>query len=280
MRLYKITLVQTSQSRPKEVKRFIQSLNAQKGVDFSTIQYIFVDQGDHREIFSELNPIITFDYIKSEKCSLSHARNLALNIVKGKYIAFPDDDCWYEPDTLAKVYNLLFDKGYDGVSGIGYNENGRLTSNFPLKSAVITKLNLCAAISYTLFLRFDSSVIFDENMGVGSPYGIGSGEESDYLLSLLEKNKYKVLYDPSVIIHHPAETDVAKDDIALMKAYKYARGDGYLYRKHKMPISTIVMSIIRPSVGMCLFACRLKMFEAKRSFYRLKGRFEGLMFKI
>ncbi len=277
---YILTLVQTTQNRVEEVKRFIRSLNAQDNVDFRSIQYVFVDQGEYRSVFEELNPEITFEYIKCEKCSLSHARNLALDRIKGKYIAFPDDDCWYEQDTLAKVINILLDRGYDGVSGIGYNENGVLTTNFPAASSEITKLHRCSAISYTLFLRFDYQVLFDENMGVGSPYGIGSGEESDYLLTLLEKNDYKVLYDPEVIVHHPAETDVAKDEKALLKVYSYARGDGYLYKKHKMPFSTVAMLLLRPIFGICFFLCSFKKYEAKRSYYRLKGRIEGLKFKI
>ena len=33
-------------------------------------------------------------------------------------------------------------------------------------------------------------------MGVGSQYNIGSGEETDYLLTLMEKHNYVVYYDP------------------------------------------------------------------------------------
>lgn len=280
MESYTLTLVQTTQNRREEVKRFVKSLNNQDNVDFSKIQYIFVDQGNHKDVFSDLNSELKFEYIQCERCSLSHARNIALERVRGVYVAFPDDDCWYEPDTLTKVFDILLKKDYDGVSGIGYNENGVLTTNFPPKASEITKVNRCSAISYTLFLRFDSQILFDEIMGVGSPYGIGSGEESDYLLTLIEKNNYKVLYDPLVIVHHPAEVDVAKDEKALAKAYNYARGDGYLYKKHKMPFTTVALSLIRPAFGICFFVCCFKMYEAKRSFYRLKGRVEGLKFKM
>ena len=50
-----LSLVQTSQNRRKELKRFLTSLNAQKGIDFKSIQLIFVDQGDNLDVFEEIN---------------------------------------------------------------------------------------------------------------------------------------------------------------------------------------------------------------------------------
>lgn len=276
----KLTLIQTSQNRLNEVRRFVESLNKQTNISFCCIQYIFVDQGNNKSAFLNLNKDIEFDYIQIERCSLSHARNFALERVKGKYVAFPDDDCWYESDTLFKVFSALDERDLDGISGIGYNDKGILTSTFPKKSSVITKTNLCAAISYTLFLRFEINLRFDENIGVGSPYKIGSGEESDYLLTLLEQYDYRVYYDNSIVIYHPAESDAVKDCNALLKAYMYARGDGYLLKKHRMPFSLIVIQLLRPLVGLLFFLFLFKLFESKRSYYRLKGRIEGLMFKL
>ena len=46
----KISLIQTSQNRRAELERFVNSLNQQEGIDFSAIQFIFVDQGDNRVI--------------------------------------------------------------------------------------------------------------------------------------------------------------------------------------------------------------------------------------
>ena len=77
-----ISLVQTSQNRVKELLRFVESLNAQENIDFSKIQLIFVDQGDCKEAFKNLNPQIHFVYIKYKPSSLSHARNIGLKYVK------------------------------------------------------------------------------------------------------------------------------------------------------------------------------------------------------
>ena len=123
-----ISLVQTSQNRVKELLRFVESLNAQENIDFSKIQLIFVDQGDCKESFKNLNPQIHFVYIKYKPSSLSHARNIGLKYVKGEYIAFPDDDCWYVKDTLSKVLIKL--NSHDGVLIKATNENGIPLANY------------------------------------------------------------------------------------------------------------------------------------------------------
>lgn len=102
-----LSLVQTSQNRRQELIRFINSLNNQIGIDFSQIQLIFIDQGDNLDLFGKLNPQIKFDYIKYHLCSLSHARNIGLCHVSGEYIGFPDDDCWYEQNTLKNIIDFF-----------------------------------------------------------------------------------------------------------------------------------------------------------------------------
>ena len=275
-----LSLVQTSRDRTFELKRFLDSLNAQVGIVFKDIQLIFIDQGDNREIFREINSEIDFEYIKTTPCSLSKARNIGLKHVKGDYVGFPDDDCWYEPDTLKKALAVLEEGKYQGVTGKGTNENGVLTSSFPERSAELTTTKRCAAISYTLFFKYQDGVQFDENMGVGSPYNIGSGEETDYLLTLMEDYGYKVYYDSQLSIHHPTTTDVLDEKKALQKAYSYARGAGYLMQKHKFPVSYKLRYFGRPFIGIFVNAITLKKYQCLKSWYNLKGRVEGRFFKL
>lgn len=272
-----LSLIQTSQNRRSELTRFIRTLNRQQNINFKQIQLIFIDQGDNEDIFTSLNPDIDFVYIKYHRCSLSHARNVGLEYVKGTYIGFPDDDCWYEPDTLYKVMHLLLENRYQGISGKGTNEKGELTSIFPRDAALLTKTKRCAAISYTLFFKYNHSIKFDEDMGVGSPYNIGAGEETDYLLSLMILG-YKVYYDPTIIIHHPTVSIYSKETI-LRRTYSYARGAGYLMKKHSFPFIYCLRQFIRPLGGIFMNACKFKFHSSHRSFLILKGRIEGFYFK-
>lgn len=273
-----LSLVQTSQNRRNELNRFLASLNAQKGIDFNNIQLIFVDQGENRSVFDRINPSIDFKYIKTTPCSLSKARNIGLEFVKGEFIGFPDDDCWYEEDTLYQVMQYLSQGKYQGITGMGTNEDGELTSKFPASASVLSTTHRCSAISYTLFFVYKKGLLFDENIGVGSPYNIGSGEETDYLLNLMEKFNYNVYYDPTIIVHHPTNA-IYEWQVVKRKVYSYARGGGYLMQKHSFPISYILKQFMRPCIGMIVHLFRFDTKASIRSYYNLKGRIEGYFWK-
>ena len=274
----KLTLIQTSRDRRNELKRFVESLNIQTDIALSTIQLVFVDQGDNKDIFDSLNSAISFDYIKYKECSLSCARNIALSHVKGKYVGFPDDDCWYEPKTLSHVYNNI--ENTDGIVGLGLDEHGKETNRFSRKSKRITKYNHCGAISYTIFLKYDNNLRFDENLGVGSPKTFSSGEETDYLLSYMEKHSsFLIIFNREVIIHHPSnKVDYFQNEIRKM--YYYSRGDGYLLKKHKFPVLYIFKKFIYPIGGVIVYSVQMNTKKVKRSYLILKGRLEGFLYKF
>lgn len=268
-----LSLVQTSRDRRFELKRFLDTLNAQVGIDFKEIQLIFIDQGDNRDIFREINSEIDFEYIKTAPCSLSKARNIGLKYVKGEYVGFPDDDCWYEPDTLSKVFSLLHSK-YDGVVCYGSDENNKPTNSFAQYSQKISKYNRCGALSYTIFLKYLKELSFDENLGVGSAQKFLSGEETDYLLMFLGKSSYEVYYSREIIVHHPsAKTDYF--DSETKKMYYYARGYGYLMRKHSFPLRLMMKAFCRPFCSIVVYTICFKFAKANRSWNILKGRLEG-----
>lgn len=274
------SLIQTSQNRREDLRRFVKSLNGQEDFDFSQLQIIFVDQEHNKDVFDELNIHICLTYIATEHCSLSHARNLALPYVKGKYVGFPDDDCWYEPDTLHRALEVLEMGKYDGVSGKGTNENGIMTSGFPNEARDITISKQCAAISYTIFFRFEPSVLFDENMGVGSKYNLGAGEETDYMLRLIEQFDFHIYYDPNIIVHHPIRSGNHGQEFYLNKAYSYARGEGYLMKKHRFSYLYYLKQFLRPLGGCLFFAFKFNRYRMKKSYLLLKGRIEGALFKV
>lgn len=274
-----LSLIQTSQNRRAELIRFVESLNKQQGIDLSSIQLIFVDQEDNKDVFDNLSKNIEFTYIKYHHCSLSNARNIALQHVKGQFVGFPDDDCWYEPDTLQKALFYLQDGKYQGVTGKGTNEKGQLTSIFPEKADELTVEKRCAAISYTLFFKYCPELKFDEVMGVGSEYNIGAGEETDYLLTLMEKYAYRVYYDPSISIHHPTGA-IYNNEKILKRAYSYARGAGYLTRKHNFSFIYKAKLFFRPLIGIFVNFIKMDMIRCRKSYLNLKGRIEGYFFKL
>ncbi len=274
----RISLIQTSQNRKDELARFVKSLNAQVGIDFGRLQLVFVDQEDNAEVYDELDKRIDFTYIKHEHCSLSCARNIGLRYATGDYVGFPDDDCWYETDVLKRVFAHFAD-GHAGVVARGEDESGKPTNDFPQNAQRLTLYNHCGAISYTIFLKRVASVTFDENIGVGSPYRLSSGEETDYLLNVMRAAGTMVYYDPHIIVHHPASGNgnFRNDET---KQYEYARGWGYVLRKHKYPVSIVLKSFVRPLGGSLLSLFQFNVAKAKHSFLLLRGRLEGYFYKL
>lgn len=273
----KISLVQTSKDRFEELKRFVNSLNAQKKINLEEIQLIFVDQGNNEIAFEQLNSSITFNYIKHKPCSLSCARNIALEYVRGEYISFPDDDCWYPDDLLCNILNEL-KNGTDGVTGIITNEHGVRYNNYPKGIRPLSRTSLCCASSICMFLKFSKCLTFDENIGVGSPFGIGSGEESDYLIRYIDLGK-KVKYNEAVVVHHPINL-LTRDDKYIQKSYSYAIGYGYLIKKNNLGLIFLLNAIARPLLGSIIFLLRGDTYMSKRSINILKGRFKGLSLSV
>ena len=275
----KLSLIQTSINRKEELSRFVDSLNSQINIDFSNIEYVFVDQGNNEDIFHNINKFIKFKYTKVPICSLSKARNIGISLANGDYIGIPDDDCWYDNDTLSKIVNRISQHNISGIIADAKNEDNVKINNSPDKESAITYTNHCGALSISIFLKFDKRVFFDENIGVGSKYGLLSGEETDYLLTYMEYNPdFKIIYDPTIIVRHPVAKKQNFNNY-LEKNYFYARGAGYVLRKHKYSLKYKITSFIRPLVGIFCYLF-VDTFKCKKSFYLLKGRIEGYLFKL
>jgi predicted glycosyltransferase involved in capsule biosynthesis len=101
--MYDFHLIVTSRIQNGLINRFLESVEHQSQ-DLNII-ITYINQGGGS--LSSLNYNIKIIEIKSEKTSISKARNLGLtNAIESKIIAFPDDDCWYEKDLLVKTLCL------------------------------------------------------------------------------------------------------------------------------------------------------------------------------
>ncbi len=270
----RITLIQTAGDRRYEIRRFISALHTQLQNEKLDLQYIFVDQADNEDLFYTIEKEVDFKYIKSDRCSLSHARNIALPYVDGDIITFPDDDCWYPAGVLKIVTDYFKSASFEGITGIVKNENGIQYNNYPAIDMKLTKENLCGASSICMFLKFDKSLRFDENIGVGSSFGIGSGEESDYLMRFID-NGHTVYYKSDLIVYHPINL-LSRTEDYLNKSYLYAVGAGYIAKKNHLSILYILKLLFRPFAGSLFFLLKGDFYMSRRSYCILKGRISGL----
>ena len=270
----KVSLIMPTINVTKELDLFLQSLVQQTYQDF---ELIVVDQNPDRrvlDIVMKYEDKIEIKYIRSSQKGLSLNRNKGLIAREGEIIGFPDDDCEYQPDTIEKVVSFFEKKKAYRIYSCRTLERGKdygtgimETADMDIKPNNVSK----TVKSITFFVNYkqDEIVLFDENLGVGSVFG--SGEETDYVLTLLHKG-YKGRYYANDIIFHPAKKGNYAD---LERAYKYALGYGALVkkevklRKNYFYIFGYWKKLLRSFVGMIV--------TKNRSYHRivLKGRIQG-----
>ena len=238
-------LVVATVGRTSELRRFLESLGAQTHRDF---RVLVVDQNDD----DRLAPLADDNVVRLHSApGLSRARNAALPHLTADVVAFPDDDCVYPPDLLARVAERI--RELDGIVG---REPWWTTD-----AAVLTRDNLWnRAISFTIFLKrevVERVGTFDESLGLPA----SSGEEIDYLIRALDLGA-RIEYDPSLVVEHPRKNgDVAARD---------GQSVGYHLRKHGYGAGTVARMLVRPAGGIVLHPRRAGFHAAT-----LRGRIRG-----
>jgi len=224
-------------SRKEEVDQLINSLLIQTYTDF---ELIVVDQNSDNRVYDiteKYKERINMKYIKSNKTGISYNRNIGMEKCTGDITAFPDDDCEYEADTLAKVVDFF--RKYPEYSFCTCNtkEKNSELSIMPntFSSTKISAISVMhMGISFTIFIKSSAleSFRFDEKLGVGAQFG--SAEESDMLFFLL-KHKNKGYYIHQNYIYHPAKTDTPE------RAFSYGMGFGAVHKKAIMKYGFFIL---------------------------------------
>ena len=223
----KVSLIMSTLGRYNEIILLLNSLLEQS---YKNFELIIIDQNDDdlvTEIYNKYREKLNITYIKSEKKGLSVGRNIGLNYISGDIVAFPDDDCEYNSDTLEKAalffnenpdYNFLTCNTREKYGNNSIFEAKKENCNIGISNIMYT------GISFTIFIRLDSIATFnfDEKLGVGAEFG--SGEETDLLLYLLKNNNRGFYYSNSYIFH-PYKPETVE------KAFQYGKGYGAIHKK-------------------------------------------------
>lgn len=233
-----LSLVVSTIGRPTELRRLLDSIAAQEVP--GGVELIVIDQSADRSCLDLLEsgawpfPVIGATSARG----VSTGRNVGAGLARGWLLAFPDDNCWYAPDTVRRVLELVGpDSPADVVSGMQVTADGRPSMlRWPRSPVAVTRHNIQrTAISSTIFLKrtvFDAVGGFDESIGVGSPGPYQAGEDTDILLRALAEG-FSVIYEPKIKVLQDDPRDESAAGLAE-KMSGYGRGTGYLYRKHHL----------------------------------------------
>lgn len=270
------SLIMATYGRKQEIALFLNSLLAQI-FPLDKVEVIIVDQNDKIEletIIDEYKNKLNIIYIKSDKKGLSLNRNIGLGYAKGKYIAFPDDDCTYYPETLSQV-SVFFQehKNIDVLLGriIDKSLNRNIIRKWKSNEFFINKFNFFMNYSsITIFVK-KNDILFDEELGVGTYFG--SSEDAEYVFSLIKANKC-VYYTPKIEVWHP---ELKGEKFNYNKIYSYGLGFGALVVKH---FSFPMVSIFIQSIGfhiakLLLSLVKFDKVEVKKSWLSIVSRFKG-----
>ncbi|MDX6387228.1 MAG: hypothetical protein QOD85_1030 [Gaiellaceae bacterium] len=274
-RLPSFDLVVATVDRVAELERLFASLDAQTHRSF---RVLLIDQNPDDRLSPVLGRARSFELVRlrSER-GLSRARNVALDRIKGDLVAFPDDDCTYEPALLQAVARRFAEDGeLDGLVGRAVDEDGSSSPSWSATPALLTRDNLWnRAISYTIFLRsriVERVGLFDETLGLGSNGMHGSGEEIEYLVRALAAGA-RIAYDPQLLVTHPERTYSPNEQRKL--AARDGASVGYILRKHRYPGKTLGRMLARPVGGATLALARGNAGQARVHLATLRGRVHG-----
>lgn len=246
------SLIVATLGRTSELENLFESLASQVHLNF---ECIVVDQNIDRrvkDIVDRWKGLLNLRVVDSAP-GLSHARNVGVAFATGDVLAFPDDDCWYNPPLLASVSNWFEQHIQYGILTVGSEDiNGVLSGNRWIQDRCEIRPSNAfrTTFSSTIFVRRTAAtrgkLLFDESIGAGAGSRFGSGEETDYILGLM-KTGVRAYFDRTWHIGHP-KRDMLSGQIDESRATSYGSGMGYVLRRHSQHLlaaSFVIYDLIR-----------------------------------
>jgi GT2 family glycosyltransferase len=249
MRKPDVSLILATVGRTDELGRLFDSLAAQT---FSNFEVIVVDQNTDNRLLPHLERAkylgIAIRHLKHHPPNLAAARNAGIDAARGRWIGFPDDDCWYDPrllETLAARFACP-DKP-TGIIVRWVEQDEQPMSPAALSWKRSRAFRDIAVSSITLFCQralFKEIGGFDSRLGVGQWFG--AGEETDLALRALRAGAH-LTYEPRGEVHHAVGSSTPDtSQQARLVARHRARGTGALYVKHRLPAWVIARGVLAP----------------------------------
>jgi GT2 family glycosyltransferase len=270
-----ISAVIATYNRKDELKNLFDSVTQS---DTSFLELIIVDQNEDGlidDLIRQYSRVLDIKHLKFKERQNSKARNLGAEMAKHSFICFPDDDCWFDKDSLTRVL-AYFDKNpKTDLLIIRWNENPafQLNSNH-LTYKVISSFK--APIGYAAITLFMKKQVFFELGGFDITFGIGSyigGGEDTELIFKIANAKKDIFYDHSIGVNH-LYMPSRNRSLAIMRSRQ--RGIGLIYSKYKLSPFVIARGMVSPLWKMIISFN----FEASKLYYNiLVGRLEGFFYK-
>ena len=272
-----LSLIVATKGRASPFRELFGSLETQSFRDF---EVIVVDQNADDRVGTPETEGWSFPVLHvrtPHESGLSRARNSGMVHAQGDVLLFPDDDCWYPPHFLGHALDRMASLGCDVLSGRAADAQGRdINGRFEQAVTRISRAKVwTTGIEWVMFFKravLEAVGGYDPDIGVGAATPWQACEGQDIMLRALAAG-FTCVFDPAIFGHH-AELDVRSPGM-LRKGRAYARGLGYVLRRHHYPLLQVASWLLRPALRGV--QSLLKGDRAVAVYYGnvLAGRFEG-----
>jgi GT2 family glycosyltransferase len=270
-------LVVATVDRTAPLHALLRSLTAQT---HRALRVVVVDQNDDDRVASVLgdHPELETLHLRSAR-GLSRARNVALSALDADLVAFPDDDCAYDPGLLARVARRFADDaGLDGLTGRAVTIDGASDASWENDVATLDSTNLWnRVISFAIFLRrqlVERVGSFDERLGLGAGSLWASGEEVEYVLRAIRLGA-RIEYDPGLTVTHAAKRYAPHDLRAV--GLRDGASVGWILRRHGYGPRSTARMLLRPLGGIGASLAHGDLTRASFHAATLTGRVRGYL---
>ncbi|MGL5574632.1 glycosyltransferase family A protein [Cetobacterium sp.] len=272
----KISLITCTIGEKKDC--LIKLLNSLKNQTNKNFEFILIDQNaeekNYLELLKDYEKYFTIKYKKSKK-GLSLGRNIGIKLAEGRIFGFPDDDCFYDTQTLKKIKENFEEKEIDilSIRMINSNPKGRVIQKNAKNKIIYKKdvFTLTASISIFIKNLHLSNEHFDENIGLGSLGIFQGGEDYDIVLRALNENK-RCYYTREIVVYHPwDDIEIDKNKVLDKRAYPGGAAEMYILNKNKIGIKFKSFRLLRRAGIILYYILNGKKQDAVNSCYILKG---------
>jgi glycosyltransferase involved in cell wall biosynthesis len=267
-------VIATYRRRDELVRLFNSILNN----NVNEFEAIVVDQNQDGlidDVIEQYQSRINIQHLKMTEANQSKARNYGASKAKYPIICFPDDDCWFEDDSLAKVQAFFDQDASTGLLVINWKQNPVVhTGSFSLTKEKIFSFKAVGYVTYVLF--FNEGVFrklggFMETIGIGQY--IGGGEDSELTFRAAHQN-LKIFYRADIIVNHKY-IPILSRDLDTIRARQ--RAMGLMYAKYAVPGFVVFKGFTAPLLKMAFCMSKRKAMEYYNMFL---GRKEGYVYGL
>jgi len=246
----RISLIVPTIRRVDQLRRLLASLARQTHANFHVLLADQNPPGMLDALVGEFSSAMAIERRLVPARGVSAARNAMLDLADGEIVAFPDDDCHYEPETLATVARLFGDHPEYGIIMGSWYRTPAEAPTLSRTHAFVTPETRFSVFhrgeTYVQFYRreaVEAIGLFDVELGPGTGLPYGCGEDTDYVLRGLELGSRVGRAQAIRVYHDP--TDVTSP-ATVARAVVYGRGRIRLLQKHGFPWWFVAMNVLYP----------------------------------